>query len=445
MAAIAHPTPETFRPEAPSGVQFPLAPRDRAALNLPRGVIADLAVKVLQVRGLMTGAELADHLRIPFDVLRDDLHELSDQGHCASRGMNMRSAHPIQDVEATYAWELSRDGRRRAQDLMEVDRYSGPAPVSIDDYRAAAPMQAPGSQGSITASSLRAALSHLVLADETLDGLGPALNGRHSIFLYGPPGNGKTTIVDACIGLLGGAVYVPHALFVEGEVVRLFDPIHHRRVLAGLPTGHDRRWVCIERPHVKVGGELAPHSLELAFDRRLGYFESALQIKANSGILTIDDFGRQSRITPAEILNRFIVPLESRVDYFALARAGTTVSVPFTALLVLATNLAPEDLVDEAFFRRVHAKVRIPDPTEDAYREIWRRACAGRGIRTDERAIDRLIDIHYRKAGRTLRGVHPRDLMAQLVGVAQYRQVPPRLSDDLIDQACRLYFVTPAR
>ncbi len=242
------------------------------------------------------------------------------------------------------------------------------------------------------------ALDHLVLSDDLLDRLGPALNARQAIFLYGPPGNGKTSIAESCASLLGEPVFVPHALYVHGEVIRFFDPIHHIAVAHNLPP-HDRRWTMVQRPVVKVGGELLPKMLDLGFDHQLGFYEASLQLKANGGLFLVDDFGRQQHMQPSDLFNRLIVPLEKGVDYLNIARAGTSIAVPFTTLLILSTNLEPSDLMDEAFLRRVRFKVLVPDPTEDEYKEIWRRECARAGVSWHPWAIEELLEQHYRRRG----------------------------------------------
>jgi hypothetical protein len=204
---------------------------------------------------------------------------------------------------------------------------------------------------------------------------------------------------------------------------------------------HDQRWVVVHRPEVRVGGELAAHSLELSFDQRMGFYEASAQLKANGGVFFIDDFGRQTRIPAAELLNRLIVPLSKGADYLNLPRVGTTIEVPFTTSLMLATNLKPEALMDEAFLRRIRFKVHVPEPTEEGYRDIWRRVCEQNGIAYEEEVIDWLVETEYNQAGRPLRGVHPRDLMGYIVSAAWYRDRPPALTRESMRAACRAYFV----
>ena len=311
--------------------------------------------------------------------------------------------------------------------------------MPIDVYNAVARHQA-RLDHVLDRAALRDAFNHLVIPDDLLDRLGPALNARQAIFLYGPPGNGKTSIAEACARIIGPPLFVPRALYVHGEVIRFFDPIHHLPVERDGPP-HDRRWQLTERPVVKVGGELVPRMLDLGFDSTLGFYEASLQLKANGGLFLVDDFGRQQHMSARDLLNRLIVPLEKGVDYLNIARAGTSVAVPFTNLLILSTNLRPHDLIDEAFLRRVRYKVLVPNPTEEEYRTIWQRVCAKEGVAYDAGVVEHTIERHYRRAGRTLHGAHPRDLLNHVINGARYLGEEPRLTAELIDHACSTCFV----
>jgi predicted ATPase with chaperone activity len=238
-------------------------------------------------------------------------------------------------------------------------------------------------------------------------------------------------------------MFIPRALYAHGEVIRFYDPIHHVPIDRELPP-HDTRWQLAHRPSVKVGGELTPRMLELGFDPVLGFYEASMQLKANGGLFLIDDFGRQQNMSPRDLLNRLIVPLEKHVDYLNIARAGTSIPVPFTCLVMLSTNLRPQNLMDEAFLRRIRYKVLVPDPTVEEYKEIWRRQCVDHDVRVDERLIDWLLETQYRAKGRPLHGSHPRDLLDHMIHSALYLGRPMEFDQELLAIACETYFVDAA-
>ena len=431
---------ETIAAPPRQSIPCPPPPRNPEDLGLPFSAVTDLLLKVLYFNGSMMGRDLATHVCIPFGIVEPALRHLSSEEQVSSTGMRTNELEGHETLSAATQWALSNHGRERARQLIEVNQYAGPAPVPIDIYTAVARHQAKG-ETRITRDQLAAALSHLILSESIHDELGPALNARHTVFLYGPPGNGKTSIAEACQQLLGPPLFVPRALWANGEIIRFFDPTVHQPVsLPYLPV-HDTRWVPVQRPTVKVGGELRPEQLDLGWDAQLGFYEASLQLKSNGGMFLIDDFGRQSRMPPRELLNRLIVPLEKGVDYLSIPRAGTTVGVPFTTTCILSTNLRPEDLMDEAFLRRIRFKVLVPSPTEEQYRAIWEQACTRQRVPYDPRVIDALIDEYYREPGREFRGVHPRDLLTHVIHAAQFQDRPIELAADLLDVAAGTYFV----
>jgi hypothetical protein len=424
----------------PISPPLPPPPRIEADLRVPMHVASDIALKSFYFQGAMRGRDLAEHLCLPFRLVEPILRSLSDAGYCMSGGLGKGERISDESVLSSVQWTLTQTGRDRARELLDVNQYAGPMPVSFDVYCAVARQQATVDHR-IHEEEVRRSLQHLVLDDSVLDALGPALNGRQAVFLYGTPGNGKTSIAEAVTRLLGPPIAVPRAIWAHGEIIRFFDPIHHTPVdVPDLPP-HDRRWVVVERPQVHVGGELGPHTLELGFDARMGFYEASAQLKANGGVFFIDDFGRQTRIPAVELLNRLIVPLSKGIDFLNLPRVGTTLEVPFTTSLLLATNLRPESLMDEAFLRRIRFKVHVPEPTVEQYRAIWRKTCESQGIDCDEQVLDWLVEEHYRQAGRPLRGVHPRDLMAYIVSAAWYRDREPVFDRGSLDAAVRAYFV----
>src|SRR5438105_903948 len=350
------------QPAATHAIPYPPVPRSVEATGLPFSFLCDLVLKVLYFQGGLLGRDIARHICLPFSLVETTLKFLADEGYCASTGVRMTALDAGESIATGMQFLISSAGRARARELIQLNQYAGPAPVPVDAYNAVARHQA-AADLRIDREALGLVLDHLVISEDLLTRLGPALNARQAIFLYGPPGNGKTSIAEACTALMGEPLFVPHALYVHGEVIRFFDPIHHLTVQHDLPV-HDRRWQLVDRPVVKVGGELLPRMLDLGFDPLLGFYEASLQLKANGGLFLVDDFGRQQHMQPSDLLNRLIVPLEKGVDYLNIARARTSIAVPFTNLLILSTNLKPTDLMDEAFLRRVRLQVLLPDPTD---------------------------------------------------------------------------------
>ena len=426
-------------PIAPAPIALPPIPRSAAETGLPFSFVCDLVLKVLYFNGSLLGGALARHICIPFPFVEATLKFLADEGYCNAAGVRAAVLADDESLNAGMQYTITTQGRQRARELLDINQYAGPAPVPIGDYNAMAARQAQVG-GVVNRERLHEVFSDLVLAERVLDHLGPALSARQACFLYGPPGNGKTSIATASARVMGPPVFIPRALYVHGEVIRFFDPIYHVPIERELPP-HDTRWQLAERPAVTVGGELTPRMLELGFDSTLGFYEASLQLKANGGLLLIDDFGRQQNMSPRDLLNRLIVPLENGVDYVNIARAGTSVAVPFTCLLMLSTNLRPKNLMDEAFLRRVRYKVMVPDPTAAEFKEIWRRTCAANQLPYREDVIVDLMERHYLAKGRPFHGSHPRDLLNHVIHLARYLGMEPELTPGMIDEACETYFV----
>ncbi len=429
-ARVAEPT--RFSPPAPGSVE---------ETGLGLGFLTDLAVKIMYLEGDILGYELADRMRLPhagvveelLDFLkREQLCEVKGTGGVGtSRGLG----------RAVYRYSITDKGRATAREAMERSQYAGPAPVPLDRYISAVERQTFRMMKARRAS-LEEALSHLIVDEETKAHLGAAVNSHRSIFLFGPPGNGKTVMSESLGSLvLQGAIYIPYAVETGNEVIKVYDAVNHVEIENEVDrlNGRDRRWIKIRRPVITVGGELTLHELDLIYERNSRYYEAPLQMKANGGMLLVDDFGRQ-QARPRDLLNRWIVPLEKRVDFLTM-HMGRKIEIPFDVLIVFATNLAPTDLVDEAFLRRIRHKIKIDDPTWDEYREIFRRACREGGVQYSESGLAYLIKEHYIKHDRPKRRCHPRDLIAQLRDIATYLEITPELNKDLIDQACHTYFV----
>jgi predicted ATPase with chaperone activity len=411
--------------------------------GLDAGFLQDMMLKIMYFRGQITGYDIADQLRLPFQtVLAPIMDFLKREQMCEVKGSGGLGS-------GSYQYLITSKGAARAREQLERTTYVGVAPVPWEEYVKA--MKAQGRQKmKVTPYQMKQALSHLVLEDLVFDKIGPAVNSGKSIFLYGPPGNGKTTIAES-IGrmILRGDMYIPHAVIIDGQIVKVYDEINHvavpeedtiKRPATGvLSRRGDRRWIQIRRPVIMVGGELTLDGLELIYDPTNKFYEAPFQMKANGGMFLIDDFGRQ-QVRPRDLLNRWIVPMEKQIDFLAL-HTGSKVEVPFEVLIVFSTNLPPRDLVDEAFLRRIRHKIEVTSPSFDGYREIFQRMAKRRGIPYEEQTIVYLLQEHYIKKNRKLRANHPRDLLDQIIDIAAYMGTPPRLSVEMINRAADAYFV----
>jgi hypothetical protein len=408
--------------------------------------LQDLALKIMYFQGYMSGFKRAEELALPFAGVVDLILESLKREKFAE----VKSSQQMGLGEGSYQYAITGAGIARAREALERSQYAGPAPVPIKVYNESILRQSKA-RLTVVSRALRQALSELVLSERIFQRLGPAINSGTSIFLYGPPGNGKTSIARA-VGsmILRESMYVPYAIYIDGQVVKLFDSVNHQLIRdedsTPLGTGalrsgsrRDPRWMRIRRPFIVVGGELNLEGLDLVFDDVNKYYEAPFQVKANGGILLIDDFGRQ-QVRPRDLLNRWIVPLENRIDYLTL-HTGRKVEVPFDVLVVFSTNLPPKDLVDEAFLRRLRHKIEIGDPSYDDYREIFRRVATAKNITYSDRGLAYLLQEWYIKRGRKLRASHPRDLCDQILDIARYLAVEPAMSIDLLDRAADSYFV----
>ncbi len=341
-----------------------------------------------------------------------------------------------------FEYALSDAGRMRARLYMDDSAYVGPAPVTLEAYAASVAAQGVNSVHP-NREDLKRAFGDLLINEAMFDRLGPAINSGRGLFLYGYPGNGKTSIAERITDCFGDDVWVPYAIFCAGEIITLFDPQIHQLAegngskLSKNP-GIDPRWVRIRRPTIVVGGELTLEALDLCFNPHTRVTEASLQLKSNTGTLVIDDFGRQ-RVRPLELLNRWIVPLEKRYDFLALAN-GKKIKAPFDQLLIFSTNLEPKELVDEAFLRRIPYKINIIDPTEAEFRELFRIVSKQLEVEVPDGAIDYLINTHYRALDRPFRCCQPRDLLMQVRSNAAYKGEPPIATPHAFDQACNNYF-----
>ncbi|MEM9409771.1 MAG: AAA family ATPase [Planctomycetota bacterium] len=417
---------ESFRPAEPIHIKD---------TGLPTSLVESLVIKRLATVGVTSGRQISNDIRLPFTVLESVFKNLRERQILVHHG-----AAPLND----YNYSLTETGRDRAASAAKICSYGGPAPVPLIDYILSVEAQTIRSE-SPKRNQLRAAFREISINELLFENLGPAVNSGAGLFLYGEPGNGKSTLARCLTKCFGQDIWIPHAIFEDGQIIKVFDAAYHSpntdedgELVS--ETSIDRRWVKISRPTVVVGGELTMDSLEIRHDPNSNVSEASLQMKSNCGCLLIDDFGRQ-QIEPQQLLNRWIVPLENRVDFLTLS-TGKKIQVPFEQLIIFSTNLEPSDLVDEAFLRRIPYKVEVADPTQAEFHDLFKMYCENLNCEYRADLVDYLIKTHYEPHGRRLRRCHPRDLLSQIRNFCSYNDLQMEMRKEYLDLVVTSYFTT---
>lgn len=412
-------------------LQPPKPPATIERTGMPLGFITDLAAKHILFMGEFDQRELAERLCLPINLIDKLMEQLRRVKLVQVLGAGGYSSE-------TYRYLITDAGKDRAHELLDICRYVGPAPVSLDDYVTMVDSQTIR-MVEIDRQQIAEAFSHLVVSPQLIETIGPGISSGRSILLHGPSGNGKTAIAEAIGTVFQDPIFVPYAVYVAGQVITVYDPVTHLRASdEDREPGADPRWVRVKRPVVMAGGELTMNMLDLTFNKVTKYYDASLQMKANNGIFLIDDFGRQ-QIEPQILLNRWIVPLERRIDFMGV-HTGMKFTIPFDLLVLFATNIEPNELVDESFLRRIRYKVHIDRPTVAEYETIFKRVCEVNGIEFHPPVFSHLTDDLYGKSLVPMAACHPRDIIDHLIDQARHRKTRAVLTKDAINEAWKTYF-----
>lgn len=414
---------------------YPKAPRSLKETGVSADEVGRTILKLLAARGAHTGRKIAAHIRLLFPLVDEVLRDLRKEQFIVMKG---------EAIAGDYTYVVTEKGMSISKEFSRDCTYFGATPVTLTQYNASVKAQSVSEQR-IKGADLKRAFHDLQLEDSLMQTLGPAVNSGRGMFLFGQPGNGKTSVAERVSRSFGEAIWIPRALGIDGQIIRIFDPSIHEEVgkdelqMQRLDQSEvDQRWVRVKRPTVVAGGELTMDELEVTRDSNSGICEAPLQLKSNGGVLLIDDFGRQ-RMPVDELLNRWIIPLEKRYDLLNLP-SGKKVQVPFDQLVIFSTNLEPKDLVDDAFLRRIPYKIEVPDPSPSQFHHIFEIMCSKLGIPYDREMVNWLIDNHYIAKHRPMRACHPRDLLMQIKNLCVFEERDPVMTKEAIEFAVRCYF-----
>jgi len=404
-------------------------PRTIPETGVRQAVLEDLAVKTLYLSGATTVLDLAEKTHLSYEVATELFLRMRNEVLCQVNGMVGNVPHI----------SITSQGRTRAMELLSHSHYTGAAPVPLESYVDQVRKQSVRNVV-VHSADVDRAFAHLVVDEKLLWQFGTALNSGSSVFLYGPPGVGKTTVAETLSRVLAeDDVWIPYAIEVDGQIITVFDPVIHKPVADQRADLRDERWVRCARPTVLVGGELTVEMLDLQYNPITKFYVGPAQMKANNGVLIIDDFGRQ-RLRPEELLNRWVVPLDRRIDFLTLA-GGRKIEIPFEMLVVFASNIDPATLIDQAFLRRIQTKIKIGSISPGQFSEIFRRFAAGRGLDADPAIVKDLVDLIQIGLKQELRSCYPRDIINQICWSARYAGIKPRLDHASLIQAVEAYFL----
>ena len=426
-------------PTLQEDLHIPPVPQSIEQAGLAPSHIEQLIVKLLYFDGETVGRDLGKALGLKFSLIEGVLDFLK-----RTRVVEVKRSSGFGNVSAVFA--LSEAGRLRGREYLDINQYYGRAPVPVAQYNEVVRKQR-ARDGWLTKETLAAAFQHMVVNEDTVARIGPAVNSGKSFLLYGQPGNGKTYMAEALQKVESSCVYVPYAIEVQGQIIQMYDALYHRRVdeadaevssLSVEPL-YDERWARCRRPFIVTGGELTLDMLDLSYNPSAKVYDAPFQLKANNGIYLIDDFGRQ-KVTPAELLNRWIIPMDRHVDYLTF-NTGGKVSVPFEAFLIFSTNLHPDTLGDEAFLRRIQYKMFLKSPDEREFVEIFNRYCEAESLYCPTSLLDRFLEKHYRSTGKRFRRCHPRDVINHAIDLIRFDRAAYELTDTVLDRAFESCFL----